>query len=308
VRERSGRDVSGCLGMIVLSLALWLGLGAAARADPEGSPVRAVASFSILGDLVKAVGGEHVAVTVLVGPNGDGHSYEPRPADAKAVAAARLVFVNGLGFEGWMPRLAEAAGGNPTLVEVSRGIEPQTMEEDGKTVTDPHAWQSVPDARLMVGTIRDALVAADPGDRAAFEANAARYDAALAGLDAEVRAAIAAIPPERRRIITSHDAFGYFAKTYGLSFIAPQGVSTETEASAKAVAAIIRQVRAEKVPAVFLENVSDPRLLQRIAEETGAKIGGTLYSDALSPPDGEAGTYIAMVRHNIREFVGALGS
>jgi zinc/manganese transport system substrate-binding protein len=289
----------------VLCLALALGAISAARA---AEPVPVVASFSILGDLVKSVGGEHVAVTTLVGPNGDGHTYEPRPADARAVAAARIVFVNGLGFEGWMPRLAKAAGGDPHLVEVTRGIAPETMDEDGRTVTDPHAWQSVPNAKAMVATIAEALAAADPADRAAFEANARRYSAELDAVDQEIRADIARIPADRRRIITTHDAFGYFGATYGMAFIAPQGVSTDTEASAKAVAAIIRQIRAENIPAVFLENVSDPRLLQRIADETGAKIGGTLYSDALSPPDGEAGTYIAMMRHNIREFVGALGS
>jgi zinc/manganese transport system substrate-binding protein len=160
----------------------------------------------------------------------------------------------------------------------------------------------------LVATTAAALAAADPEDRGAFEANARRYTAELDAVDQEIRAGIARIPADRRKIITTHDAFGYFGKTYGMAFIAPQGVSTDTEASARAVASIIRQIRAEKIPAVFLENVSDPRLLQRIADETGAKIGGTLYSDALSPPDGEAGTYIAVMRHNIREFVGALGS
>jgi zinc/manganese transport system substrate-binding protein len=290
---------------LVAALAIVLAPLSAARA---ADPMPVVASFSILGDLVKAVGGEHVAVTTLVGPDGDGHTYEPRPADAKAVAGARLVFVNGLGFEGWMPRLVKAAGGAPHLVVASEGIAAETMDEDGKTITDPHAWQSLPNAKMMVETIEKALAAADPADAAAFSANAKTYVAELDAVDAEIRAGIARIPQERRKIITTHDAFGYFGRTYGMAFIAPQGVSTDTEASAKAVARIIRQIRAEKIPAVFLENVSDPRLLQRIADETGAKIGGTLYSDALSPPDGPAGTYIAMMRHNIREFVGALGS
>jgi zinc/manganese transport system substrate-binding protein len=293
--------------LLGLALALTLAPGSIGpSAAAEAIPV--VASFSILGDLVKSVGGDGVVVTTLVGPNGDGHTYEPRPADAKAVAAARLVFVNGLGFEGWMPRLAKAAGGQPHLVVASQGITAQTMDEDGRTVTDPHAWQSVPNAKTMVATIAEALADADPGNRATFEANAKRYTAELDAVDTEIRAGIGRIPPDRRKIITTHDAFGYFGRTYGMAFIAPQGVSTDTEASARAVARIIRQIRADKIPAVFLENVSDPRLLQRIAEETGAKIGGTLYSDALSPPGGEAGTYIAMMQHNIREFVGALGS
>jgi zinc/manganese transport system substrate-binding protein len=267
-----------------------------------------VASFSILGDLVANVGGDRVVVTTLVGPDGDGHTFQPAPADARAVAAARIVFINGLGFEGWMPRLVTAAGDKAAVVETTNGIASKTMQEDGATITDPHVWQSVANAKLIVANIRDALVAADPADAAVFTANARAYLARLDSLEAEVKAAIAAIPPERRRIITSHDAFGYFGAAYGMDFIAPQGVSTEAEASAKAVATIIRQIKADKIPAVFLENITDPRLVQRIAAETGAKIGGTLYSDALSTPEQGAGTYIDMMRHNIREFVGALAS
>ena len=272
------------------------------------APLPVVASFSILGDFVKNVGGERVVVTTLVGPDGDGHTFQPAPADAKAVAAAKIVFINGLGFEGWMPRLATAAGGKAAVVETTRGVVSKTMEEDGATITDPHAWQSVANAKLIVGNIRDALVAADPADAAVFAANASAYLAKLDAVEAEVRAAIARIAPERRRIITSHDAFGYFGAAYGMAFIAPQGVSTEAEPSAKAVAAIIRQIRADKIPAVFMENITDPRLVERIAAETGAKIGGTLYSDALSKPEEGAGTYIDMMRHNIREFLGALAS
>jgi zinc/manganese transport system substrate-binding protein len=292
----------------ILYLACLLIVSLPASLSAQTRPIPVVASFSILGDLVENVGGDRIALTVLVGPDGDGHTFQPAPADAKAVGAARIVFVNGLGFEGWMPRLAKAAGGTARLVEVSKGISAQAMEEDGKTVTDPHAWQSIANAKRMVANIRDALIAADMADRAVFEANATAYLAQLDALEGEVKAAIASIPPERRRIITSHDAFGYFGTAYGMEFIAPQGVSTEAEASAKAVSRIIRQIKSEKIPALFMENISDPRLLQRIAEETGARIGGTLYSDALSKPEEGAGTYIEMMRHNIREFVGALGS
>ncbi len=174
--------------------------------------------------------------------------------------------------------------------------------------TDPHAWQSVDNAEVYVANIRDALIAADPAGKATYEANAAAYTAKLDALDAQVKAAIAAIPAERRRIITSHDAFGYFGAAYGMDFVAPQGVSTESEASAKDVARIIRQIKAEKIPAVFMENISDPRLVKRIAAETDAKIGGELYSDALSDDKGPASTYIDMMQNNIRQFSAALSS
>lgn len=300
--------------MTVLSRRLFL---ASAAALAMAGPVRAqaklpvVASFSILGDLVRQVGGDRVEVVALVGPDGDAHVFQPSPQDAKKVAAAALVVLNGLGLEGWMDRLVKASKATVPTVIAATGVTPRKPDEVGgdhhdHEDIDPHAWQSIPNARIYVANIRDGLIKADPGGKDVYEANAARYLAALDALDAEVRAALAKLPPERRRIITSHDAFGYFGDAYGMAFIAPQGVSTETEASAKDVARIIRQIRAEKIPAVFLENVSDPRLAQRIAKETGARIGGRLYSDALSPPDGPAGTYIDMMRSNIRELTAAL--
>lgn len=269
-----------------------------------------VASFSILGDFVREVGGNRVALTTLVGPDGDGHTYQPTPANAKAVADAKVVFVNGLGFEGWFPRLVDASGTKAPIVEATKGLTARKGSDDGHDHgdVDPHVWQSVPNARIMVANVRDGLIAADPSGKAIYEANAADYLAKLAALDNDIRTLIATIPPQRRRIITSHDAFGYFAATYGVEFIAPQGVSTETEASAKDVARIIRQIKKDKVAAVFLESISDPRLMQQIAEETGARIGDPVYSDALSKPDGPAGTYIAMMRHNIEAFTAALGS
>ena len=293
---------------VITSVAtIFVGLAALAPVQAEDKlPV--VASFSILADLVENVGGERVEVSMLVGPDGDGHTFQPSPADAKTMAAARLVFVNGFGFEGWMPRLVEASGTKARVVETAAGLKPQTMDEDGEIITDPHVWQSVANTKHIVVAIRDGLDQADPAGKAAYDANASAYLAKLDGLENEVKTTIAAIPAERRRIITSHDAFGYFGTAYGMSFIAPQGVSTDAEASAQAVAKIIRQIRAEKIPAVFLENISDPRLIKQIADETGAKIGGTVFSDALSPKSGPAGTYIDMMRHNIREFASALGS
>jgi len=274
--------------------------------------LKAVASFSILGDMVKQVGGDRVEVTTLVGPNGDAHVFSPTPADAKMLAGAQVFFVNGLGFEGWMERLEKASGFKGELVVASKGVKPLTMvEEEGggsEVVTDPHAWQSLANGKIYVANVRDGLIKADPAGEATYEANAAKYLAAIDKEEKAVKEAIASLPPARRRIITSHDAFGYFADAYGLEIIAPEGVSTESEASAQDVAKIIRQIRAEHIPAVFVENVTDRRLLDQIARETGAKIGGELYSDALSPPDGPAPTYLDMFRHNIGALTAALAS
>ncbi|GLH80139.1 ABC transporter substrate-binding protein [Bradyrhizobium sp. SSBR45G] len=261
-----------------------------------------VTSFSILADFARQIGGDKVNVASLVGADSDVHVYTPTPHDAKEVGAARLLIVNGLGLEGWLPRLQQASGSKAPIVTATQGITPRKRGSDA----DPHAWQSVPNAMVYVKNIRDALVAADSADADTFKANAERYLAELAALDREVRAEIDKIPAERRKVISTHDAFGYFADTYGIAFIAPLGVSTETEPSARDVAEIIAQVRKARIPAVFLENFNDDRLVGRIAAETGAKIGGTLYSDALSAENGPVPTYIAMVRHNIRALTGAL--
>ncbi|HET6377336.1 MAG TPA: metal ABC transporter substrate-binding protein [Methylocella sp.] len=277
----------------------------AALADPRARlPV--VATFSILADFVSNVGGERVEVAALVGPNGDTHVYQPFPADAERLGKARLIVENGLGLEGWIDRLVLASGAKAPVIVAAKGIKPLQMREDGRIGEDPHAWQSVANAKIYAANIRDGLIAADPEGEAEYRANAEAYLAKLSALENEIRAEIAKIPPERRQIITTHDAFGYFGTAYGFQFIAPEGISTETEASARDVAKIIRQIKAKKIPAVFLENVTDPRLIRRIAAETGAKIGGSLYSDALSPPDGPAPSYIDMMRHNVRELTAVL--
>jgi zinc/manganese transport system substrate-binding protein len=275
--------------------------------------VQVVATFSILADFARNVGGDRVEVSALVGPDSDAHVYAPSPADAKRLAEARLVLVNGLGFEGWLERLVKASGTKAAVTVTTAGIKPRRMQGadahgHGHGRSDPHAWQSVANARIYVANIRDALAKADPAGKAAYEANAAAYLAKLDALAGEVKATIAAIPAERRKIITTHDAFGYFAAAYGVAFIAPQGVSTEAEVSARDLAKIIRQVKAQKIPAVFMENVTDPRLMKRIADETGARIGGRLYSDALSAAGGPAATYIEMMRHNLEQLRGALMS
>jgi zinc/manganese transport system substrate-binding protein len=263
-----------------------------------------VATFSILGDFARNVGGERVSVTTLVGPDGDVHVYTPAPADARKIADAKLVVINGLGLEGWLSRLTQSAGGKAAMITASQGITPRKRGADA----DPHAWQSVANARIYVANIRDALVAADPARAGIYRDNAQAYLAKLDALERDVRAAVAQIPPMRRKVISTHDAFGYFAAAYGIEFIAPQGVSTESEASARDIAAIITQIKTSKIPAVFLENISDPRLMRRISTETGARIGGTLYSDSLTGEKGDAPTYIDMVRHNIKALTSALSN
>jgi zinc/manganese transport system substrate-binding protein len=318
---------------IAMGLALLLGLPMGVHAADK---IKAVASFSILGDMVREVGGDRVEVTTLVGPDGDAHVYEPTPADARNLAASNILFVNGLGFEGWMDRLDKSSGFKGPVVVASKGVTPRHMvEEEGhghgeehakdedhghdehakgeehegeEEITDPHAWQSLANGKIYVANIRDGLIAADPDGKSVYEANAAKYLDAIATEEAAVKDTLGNLPQDRRRIITSHDAFGYFGAAYGIEVIAPEGVSTESEASAKDVAKIIRQIKAEKIPAVFIENVTDHRLLDQIARETGAKIGGTLYTDALSPPDGPAPTYLGMFRHNIEALSQALSS
>jgi zinc/manganese transport system substrate-binding protein len=281
-----------------------LTLVAPARAQAK---VNVLATFSILGDFVRNVGGERVEVTTLVGPNSDAHVYAPAPADAKKVAAAAVVITNGLGFEGWMSRLVRASGTKATIVIATNGITVRKAPgAHGHSDVDPHAWQSMANAKAYVTNIRDALIAADPAGKSGYDANATAYLAKLDALDREVKAAVAAIPADRRRIISTHDAFGYFQEAYGIEFIAPQGVSTEAETSARDVARIITQIKQLKLPAVFLENVTDPRLMQRIAQETGARIGGKLYSDALTDANGDAPDYIALMRHNITQISAAL--
>ena len=296
--------------MMRFVIACVLALGLAPAMAQEKLPV--VASFSIVGDLVQQIGGNRVNVTTIVGPDADAHGYQPKPSDAKAVAAARLLFVNGLGFDNWMQRLQKSSGSKAQLVVVSTGIVP--LKEQGKGhghdhgSVDPHAWHDVANLKRYATNIRDALVAADPAGKADYDARLAVYETALNALDTEIKTAVAAIPADRRKIVTAHDAFGYFGRAYGIAFLAPQGVSTETQPSAQDIARIIRFIRETKAPAVFIETISDPRQMERIGQESGAKIGGKLYSDALSPPNGPAGTTIDMIRTNIRELNKALAA
>lgn len=273
-----------------------------APSNAETAKIPVVASFSIIGDLVGEVGGDRVSVTTIVGPDGDAHVYEPSPADGRRIAQARLIFVNGLGFEGWLDRLMKAAKSKGEVFTLGKAIAAR-KDEEGQ---DPHAWQDVANAKVYVEAIREALTAADPEGGQTYKANADAYLAKLDALDAEIRQAIEAVPKERRRVVSTHDAFGYFAARYGVEFIAPQGVSTEAEVSARDVAKIIDAVKTHKVAAVFIENIADPRLAKRIASETGARMGGVLYSDALSDAKGDGATYIDMMRHNVKQLAKAL--
>lgn len=286
-------------------------------------PLKVVASFTVIADFAKNVGGDRIALTTLVGPDGDAHVYEPKPADAAAVAAADVVLVNGLHFEGFLQRLVDASATRATVVELAKGVEtigmnPEFSDEHEHGAEDhdheghdhgdidPHAFQSIANAKIYVNNIADAFCAADNEGCADYRARAQAYDSRLSALEGEVKAAIAAIPQERRTVITSHDAFGYFAHAYGLTFLAPQGISTEAEPSAADVARLIEQIRHDKASAIFVENITNPRLLQQIATESGIKVGGTLYSDALSGLDGPASTYIDMMRNNVAQLTQAI--
>ncbi|AQU87822.1 ABC transporter substrate-binding protein [Komagataeibacter nataicola] len=277
-----------------------------ARAAPAPHVVHAVASFTVLADVVSHVGGAHVAVTSLVPPDGDPHEFEPAPDDARALRQADVVFMSGEGLESWFGRLAHAAGYQGRPVIVSDGIDIHT-EHDGQQVeTDPHVWNSVPNVIVWTSNIRDALIAADPADADDFRASAAAYAAQLHALDHDIRTAIDTIPPARRRVLTSHDAFGYFGRAYGVTFMAPQGLSTETEASAADVGKLIAQIRETGMTTYFLENATDPRLVQQVARATGAQPGGELYAEALSSASGPAPDYISMMRYNTDLMVRAM--
>lgn len=323
--------MSGILKLATALSVITLTPMAASVASAES--LKVVASFSVIADFARNVGGDRVEITTLVGPNGDAHVYEPKPADAAAVAAADVVLANGLQFEGFLQRLVEASGSSAPVVELTKGgevlksaeeehghdeaahdhdAEPSKAAEDHAAEEhhhgeyDPHAWQSVHNAEVYVKNIADAFCAADEAGCDAYKANAQAYGAKLEALDKEIRDAVAGIPAGKRTIITSHDAFGYFQHEYRLNFVAPEGISTDSEASAADVAALIKQVRADKASAIFVENITNPRLVEQIAEETGLKVGGELYSDALSDETGPASTYIDMMRHNVTTIKGAI--
>ena len=301
-------------------------LGSALRpAAAADRPLRVVASFSILADLAAQVAGPVAEVSALVGPDADAHVFQPSPADVRRLAQADLVIVNGLGFEGWMTRLIGSAGYRGPVLTCSDGLKPRAAPveagqdhaghadahgrgaaQGGGGAPDPHAWQDIANARHYVARIRDALVTARPAQAELLRRRAAAYDAELAALDRRIRADFATLAPQQRRVVSSHDAFGYFAAAYGLEFLAAQSWNTDSEPSAADIARLIRQIRRQQIRAVFVENVSDARMVQRIARETGAVVGGTLHSDALSAPGGMADSYLKMMSHNAATLLAGL--
>ena len=282
-------------------IALWFILaGSGGSSLAAEAPVRVIVSFSILEDIAREVGGDDIAVTSLVGPNANEHVFEPSPDRARLLTQAQLFIVNGLGLEGWLTRLIQSARYRGPVIIATRGITPLTTAEPGGTEPspDPHAWQDAHNGIIYAENIVGALVRVDPGHTEAYQRRFGHYKAELDVLDRRVREQLGAIPAEKRRVITTHDAFAYYGRAYGVTFMAPEGLNSESEPSAKTVAALIRQIRQEGIKALFLENISDPRLMEQIARETGASLGPPLYSDALSGPDGPAPTYIRMIEYN----------
>ena len=268
--------------------------------------LQVVASFTVLSDVVQQVGGDHVHIRSLVGPNGDPHQFEPSPEDAKNLKNADIVFLSGEGLERWFEKLVKASGYQGSPIIVSTGIRLRERQRKGQASDDPHVWNSPANVQVWVSNIEKALVALDPADATDFHANAARYSKELHDLDTYAHSKIDPVPVDKRKVLTSHDAFGYLGRDYGITFLSPLGLSTETEASAADVAKLIDQIKKEKVTVYFFENSNDLRLVQQIAAATGARPGGELYAEALSPADGPAPTYAKMFRHNIDEIIQAM--
>ncbi|MCY4157578.1 MAG: zinc ABC transporter substrate-binding protein [Gammaproteobacteria bacterium] len=287
------------LRIVLVSASLAL---TALPAPAQRQDIRIVASFSILGDMVEQVAGDLASVSTIVGPDADAHIYQPSVADARAVAEADVIFVNGLGFETWAETLIAESGSQAAVHVATHGIAP--IEIDG--ATDPHAWNSLTNGVTYIRNIAKSLGEAMPGHASAITAKAESYIAELKALDAETRAKLAALPAGRRTVVTAHDAFGYLADAYGLTFLAPQGIDTEGEPSARDLALLIEQLQAEGAAALFVENISNPALIQQISDETGIAIGGRLFSDALSERGGPATSYLEMFRHNLGALLDAL--
>ncbi|MBS0271969.1 MAG: zinc ABC transporter substrate-binding protein [Proteobacteria bacterium] len=266
-----------------------------------------VTTFSIIEDMVHTIAQDKVDVKSLVGPDQDPHVFEPRPQHAKELSTADLVVENGLGFEGWLERLIEASGFKGKIIIATTGINPLSRISHGKTIPDPHAWHSLQNAQIYVDNIVAGLSELLPRDASFFKAQGDAYKRELAVLEAKTAQALEAIPVEKRKVITNHDAFGYLGREFNITFFSPLGISTDAEPSAKTVVALIHRIRTEGITAIFAENISNPRLLEQITKETGTRIGGTLYSDALSAPGSNADTYLKMMSFNLSSLVNTLG-
>jgi zinc/manganese transport system substrate-binding protein len=265
-----------------------------------------VSTFSILGDMVHEIGQDKIDVRTLVGPDQDSHMFEPRPQDAKELGRADLVVVNGLGFEGWLDRLIEASGFHGKILIATSGIVPLIHGTNGEETADPHSWHSLKNAQIYIDNIVTGLSLLLPQDAPFFKARGNMYKKSLEALENETRQQLAYVPLEKRKVITGHKAFGYLGRDFDIVFSAPLGISTESEPSAKGVAALIHQIQMEGIQAIFIENISNPRLMEQIANETHTHIGGTLYSDALSTPGTEADTYLKMMAFNLSSLIKAM--
>ena len=268
-------------------------------------PLPVTASFSILGDLVRVVGGNRVSVTTLVGPNEDAHVFEPMPSDAKSILHSKLLVINGLGFEPWAQKLAQSAGYKGALLLATQGIKARNMTAHAghDKEADPHAWQNPANVIIYVRNIAQSLTQLDPAGAATYQRNSDAYIAELVALDNWAKAQFATLPRDKRKVITPHDAFGYFAEHYQVTFLAPQGLSTNAEPSAKQVAQLIRQIKREKIKAVFVENMSNPKLLAQISTDAGVTLGSKLYVDALSGLTDSGASYLKMMQHNVAQLV-----
>ena len=282
--------------------ALVISLLACASSASAADRMQVVASFSILGDMVQQVTGDLADVTTIVGPDADAHLYQPNAADAKAVAKADIIFVNGMGFETWSDTLIRNAGGNATVVVATTGIAPLRVAGE----IDPHAWNALTNGVIYVENIAAAMAEADQKNASSYKANAAAYINKLMALHANAGDRFASLPEGRRTVVTAHDAFGYLASSYGLNFLAPVGIDTEAEPSASELAALISHLKKTGAGALFVENITSPALIEQISRETGLKIGGRLFSDALSERGGPATSYIAMFEHNLGALMTAL--
>jgi len=264
-----------------------------------------VASLStITTDLARQLGGSHVAVEAIIKPGIDPHEFEPTPGDVKKVADADLVLLTGKGMEGYLSKLEEAAGGSAKFLNVGKDIPSLTMKEDGKTVEDPHWWHSVDNMKRATRIVAEAFEKADPPNEAGYEHNESSYLAELDELERWIRVRLAELPHDRRKLVTSHDALGYFARDYGFTIYPVKGVNTTEDPSSQHVKEIIGMIKDQGVKAIFFETIENPRAVQQIADETGAKTGGSLHSDGLG--DTEGNSYVTMMKHNVSTIVEGL--
>jgi zinc/manganese transport system substrate-binding protein len=288
----------------------------------DGGKLNVVATFSVLGDMVQNVGGDLVALRTLVGPGGDAHAFQPTPADGVALAEADLVIENGVAFETWLDNLYDASGSQARRVAVAEGLDlikgeegdehaeadEHAEEQEAHGEYDPHVWHDVANAIKMVEAIRDALAAADPANAAGYKANADAYLAELNTLDGFIVEQTATLPEERRKLVTTHDTFAYFARRYGYEIVGTAlGATTAADPAAGEIVALVEQIKAAGVPAIFAENIQNPRLMEQIASEAGVALGPPLYTDALGEPGSDGATYVQMMRSNVTTLVTTLG-